>query len=191
MLLHSRSRRASMTPVSNPARWSPPAKRACSIFRQRSWTTSRPALGRSFGGRVVAQPELEPQRLGAARDRLLGDRRQVVGAAERVDDVGRFGQVGERGVHLLAEDLGRAAGSRTRSSSRWRRRGRSRRNGSPGPGWRTSRRSPPSGFAAGSPAVRVALVITLTRSPPATPGRGPNRCPRRPRGRPRSARGRA
>ena len=32
-----------MTPVSKPPRWRPPAKRACSIFRHRSWTTFSPA----------------------------------------------------------------------------------------------------------------------------------------------------
>src|SRR5581483_10731680 len=37
------TRRELITPVSKPARWSPPAQRACSILRQRFMTTSRPA----------------------------------------------------------------------------------------------------------------------------------------------------
>ncbi len=36
-------RRELITPVSKPARWRPPAQRACSILRQRFMTTSRPA----------------------------------------------------------------------------------------------------------------------------------------------------
>ena len=50
---------------------------------------------------VAVQPELDPERAGARRDRLLGDAGQVVGlAAEDVDDVGLAGQVGERRVGL-------------------------------------------------------------------------------------------
>ena len=40
---HTRVRFEEMTPVSKPARCRPPAKRACSIFRQRFVTTSSPA----------------------------------------------------------------------------------------------------------------------------------------------------
>ena len=43
MRLTDQRRFALMTPVSNPARCSPPWKRACSTLRQRSMTTVRPA----------------------------------------------------------------------------------------------------------------------------------------------------
>src|SRR5690606_25614803 len=54
---------------------------------------------------LVPRAELQPQRLRAHRDGLAGDARQILVAAEDIDDVGHDGQVGERGIRLLAEDL--------------------------------------------------------------------------------------
>ena len=69
-----RVRREEMTPVSNPARCSPPWKRACSIFTQRLETTSRPAAMRDLHRLVAVQPELHPERAGARVDRLAARR---------------------------------------------------------------------------------------------------------------------
>ena len=55
-------RRALITPVSKPARCSPPWKRACSTFRQRSITTSSPPASAAPGHVLVEQPELQPER---------------------------------------------------------------------------------------------------------------------------------
>ena len=66
------TRRELITPVSKPARCSPPWKRACSILRQRSATTRQPGVVGLLRGAVVSEAELEPQRLGAGGDGLVG-----------------------------------------------------------------------------------------------------------------------
>ena len=53
---------------------------------------------------VAVQPELHPERARARLDRLARDARQLIGAAEDVDDVRRARQVGERRIALHAED---------------------------------------------------------------------------------------
>jgi hypothetical protein len=91
-------------PVLKPARWRPPAKRACSIFRQRSWTTSSPPPrpGRRL---VVAQTQLEPHGLGADGDGVVHHRRKLLGTAEGVDDVGGLRQVRQRRVAPHPQNL--------------------------------------------------------------------------------------
>ena len=81
-------RREETTPVSNPAWWRPPWKRACSIFRQRSITATRPervmmSTASSEWRPSWAQNTLVP----GDRDDLLGHRRQVLAAPEHVDEV--------------------------------------------------------------------------------------------------------
>src|SRR5688572_31134669 len=64
-----------------------------------------PRLGRLRRGGVVDEPELEPDRAGAGRDRVLDDGREMLDAPERVDEVGWLGKVGQRRVHTTTERL--------------------------------------------------------------------------------------
>ena len=100
------SRRELITPVSNPPRRRLPWNRACSIFRQRSITTVKPAAVPRAATSSCQQAELQPQGRGAGGDRLVEHGRQVVVPAEHVDEVGHDGQGVQRRVHLAAEDLG-------------------------------------------------------------------------------------
>ena len=71
-----RWRREEITPVSKPARWRPPAKRACSIFRQRSITTDSPAALAISAARSDRSPKLGPERPDPGMlDDLVGDGR--------------------------------------------------------------------------------------------------------------------
>ena len=65
-----------------PAQLRPPMIRACSIFTQRSITTSSPASARDPRGLRVADAELHPQRRGADRDRLAGECDHLLRACE-------------------------------------------------------------------------------------------------------------
>ena len=96
--------------MSKPARCRPPWKRACSIFTQRLETTSRPAVVRDLDRLVAVQAELHPERARAGLDRLARDARQLVGAPEDVDDVGR------RPAGRPATGSTARRGSRTRSA---------------------------------------------------------------------------
>src|SRR5690348_3110448 len=58
--------------------------------------------------RVVAHAELHPDHLGAFGDRFVGYGGYFLAAPEDVDHVDRLGNLGERVVDLLAEDLGHA-----------------------------------------------------------------------------------
>ena len=72
---------------------------------QRSMTMSMPAaVTRSVGG-LVDHVELEPDRLGADRDRLVGDVTRERRVDEDVDHVDGEGDVRERGVGGLAEHV--------------------------------------------------------------------------------------
>ena len=198
----ARWRREEMTPVSKPARCRPPAKRACSIFRQRSITTLRPLAWTMSRGLVRTQPELGPERRDAGDgDDLGGDRREVLGTAEHVDEVGRCRQVGQRRVDRAAEDrpalrvdephvvevaarrqqvrgdeVARPAGIGRHADDGDRARGAQDRQLARGRSAATTR--PRCVSARPSP------------SPLPAPGRGPTRCRRRPRCRPRGGPGR-
>src|SRR5579862_5119469 len=68
------------------------------------------ALGAPRGG-PVDDPELQPNRLGADRDRLVDGAPGKRAAAKDIDHVDRLGDIGERSVATLAEDH-RAGGKR-------------------------------------------------------------------------------
>ena len=68
-----RRRRDEMTPVSKPARASPPENLACSIFKQRFITTSRPGGQATQGGFGAPQTQLRPEDAGAGGDGLGGN----------------------------------------------------------------------------------------------------------------------
>ena len=87
-----------ITPVSKPARCRPPAKRACSILRQRFITTRRPAPWASCRGLVVPESELGPERPGPDGDGIGRDLGEVLGSAEHVDEVRGLGEIGQRRV---------------------------------------------------------------------------------------------
>ena len=53
--------------------------------------------------RIVAHAELHPDHLGPDGDRILDDRRHLVGCAEDIDHIHRLGYLPERGIDLLAE----------------------------------------------------------------------------------------
>ncbi len=125
-----RRRRELMTPVSKPARCSPPWKRACSIFRQRFITTPRPASIARARRLVVAEAELHPQRPSPRRDGLLGhagEGARAGGTRRRCRD--RRGRL-ERGgytwcprissaarVHEVDSEVGACGAGRSRRSS--------------------------------------------------------------------------
>ena len=64
-----------------------------------------PGIDRGRRRGVVLQAELEPDRAGPGCERVVHDARQIVGAAEHVDEVDRLGKVIERRVHVPPEDL--------------------------------------------------------------------------------------
>ena len=68
----------------------------------------QPAALRAGRGVLAGDAGLQPQRLGADRDGFVGDGRRVFRAAEDVDDVDALGDVDERRIRLLAENLGLA-----------------------------------------------------------------------------------
>ena len=70
-------------------------------------TTFRPASSASACGLVVAHRELHPDhlRLRLERQGFLDDRQHMFGGAKNIDHVDRFGNVGERCVDLLPEDV--------------------------------------------------------------------------------------
>jgi hypothetical protein len=59
-----------------------------------------------FGGGGVGDVLLEPENFGADGDGGIGDGRDVLGAAEDIDDVDGFGDVFETRVGFGAEDFG-------------------------------------------------------------------------------------
>jgi hypothetical protein len=63
------------------------------------------ALAGDSGRFVVYDPELQPEHLGADRDRLLRDFRCDLSGAENVDDVDSLRDVGKRREDRLTEDL--------------------------------------------------------------------------------------
>ena len=100
-------RREPITPVDSPTTLSPPKKRQCSILMQRSSTTSRPASRARAAASGVGNAELHPDHLRAQRDRLVHDRRHVLGAAEHVHDLERAprGGLGQRRDARVPEHL--------------------------------------------------------------------------------------
>ena len=98
------SRRDETTPVARPTQLSPPNQRQCSILMQRSCTNGDAGRARPRGGRVVAQAELQPDRLRAQRDRLVDDLGHGLQPPEHVDDLERPG-LGQRRHGRDAEHL--------------------------------------------------------------------------------------
>ena len=164
-----RVRRDDTTPVSKPARCSPPWKRACSILRQRFITTRRPAAWAIPAASSDHSPSWNHSVLHAAEgDDLAGHRGELIAAPEDVDEVGWL-RAGRRGSGTPAGRGSRPpAGSRTtprrRSSSTTR--GRWRRSGSPGSDSPTSRGSRRFACRAGWPGVpapSAAAIPTVRR----------------------------
>ena len=114
-----------------PAMFSPPKKRACSIFMQRSITTSSPAGAARLRRLFVNHAELHPDHLGADGDRLLHDGRHGSRSPEKYPPPRPARNRRKRGVTGAAEDLDSRADSPGSLRSP-RRSGRSRRNGSDG-----------------------------------------------------------
>ena len=109
------SRRDETTPVARPTQLSPPNQRQCSILMQRSWTNDDAGRARALRRRVVAQAELQPDRLRAERDGLVDDAGHLGLAPEDVDDLERPG-LGERrhgrdAEHLVDRRVDRASTS--------------------------------------------------------------------------------
>ena len=99
-LAQSRVRFDEITPVSKPARCSPPWKRACSIFTQRLVTTSSSASCAIRTASSECSPSWIHSAPAPASIACSATSGQVVGLAEDVDDVGLARQVGERRVGL-------------------------------------------------------------------------------------------
>ncbi len=96
-------------PLLSPPVESPPQKRACSTFMQRSTTTSKPAAVGERDRFVVDDAVLKPDRLRSGGNRVLDDARHFARPAEDVDDVGcaAFGRIrNERRIGFDAVDLG-------------------------------------------------------------------------------------
>ncbi len=94
---------ALMTPVFKPMVLNPPKKRACSIFMQRSITTSRPACAGAFRGFFVDHAELHPDHFRARGDGLIHDRRNGRRLAENIDDFDRARHIAQRRIRTPAQ----------------------------------------------------------------------------------------
>ena len=81
--------------------------RPYSIFGQRFITTFIPAASASRAASSLRTASCIQITCGlrVERQRLLHDRQDVFGGAEDIDHVDRFGDIGELGVDLLAENF--------------------------------------------------------------------------------------